>query len=49
MNRPITLHSRRRGLSLIELLVVVAIMLIIISLVCVTVGKVWRLIESWKR
>jgi prepilin-type N-terminal cleavage/methylation domain-containing protein len=40
---------RRRGLSLIELLVVVAIILIVFLMVIITLAKVYHIIENWKK
>jgi prepilin-type N-terminal cleavage/methylation domain-containing protein len=40
---------RRRGLSLVELMVVAAIILIAMGMILAVVSKVWRVVESWKK
>jgi prepilin-type N-terminal cleavage/methylation domain-containing protein len=39
---------RRRGISLVELMVVVAIILIVLLIVVTVMSKVWRVVESFK-
>jgi len=40
---------RRRGLSLIELLIVIAIILTVLSLVIVALAKAFRVVENFKK
>jgi prepilin-type N-terminal cleavage/methylation domain-containing protein len=42
------LPRKRRGLSLLELLVVMAIIAIMMSMLLVVLGKVWRTVSVWR-
>jgi prepilin-type N-terminal cleavage/methylation domain-containing protein len=41
-------HRNYRGLSLVELLVVMGIISILMSILLVTLGKVYHVIEAWR-
>ena len=42
-------HRRRRGYSLIELLVVVFIILLVMTLILCTLAKVWKVVEAFRK
>ncbi|HEY7090721.1 MAG TPA: hypothetical protein VH518_21675 [Tepidisphaeraceae bacterium] len=43
-------HAKRRriGISLLELLIVICIMLILMSMILAVLGKVYKVVESWR-
>jgi prepilin-type N-terminal cleavage/methylation domain-containing protein len=41
-------HRSSRGFSLVELLVVMGIISILMSILLVTLGKVYHVIEAWR-
>jgi len=42
------LRNRRKGLSLVELLVVAAIMAIVAGMLLTTMRAVWKLVRGWQ-
>jgi len=45
---PSITRPRRRGYSLIELLVVVVIILLVMTLILCTLAKVWKVVNAWR-
>jgi prepilin-type N-terminal cleavage/methylation domain-containing protein len=45
---PARRKARRKALSLVELLIVVAIIAIVFTMVVVTAVKIWKIILKWK-